>query len=54
MSRICTQWKCEKCGKEFHTYVSFGHPEKDFVYKWQCGECNHVNEFLVKAMPRFW
>lgn len=53
MSRIFTFWKCEHCGEEFQKYISFGHPDKDFVFKWKCGKCEHVNELLVKAMPMF-
>lgn len=53
MSRIFTHWKCSKCGAEFQRYVSFGHPLDDFVYKWKCSECEHVNELLVEAMPMF-
>lgn len=53
MSRIFTEWKCENCKDEFHQYVSFGHPDYSFVYKWKCKKCGHVNKLKVKAMPRF-
>lgn len=33
-------------------YVSFGHPEKDLVWKWECDSCKHVNEKLIKAWPQ--
>lgn len=52
MSRIITHEKCDKCGKEYNTYISFGHPDKDFTWKWKCDECGHINERLIKAMPR--
>lgn len=54
MSRIFTKWKCENCKEQFDRYVSFGHPDKDFVYEWQCGKCGYVNKLKVKAWPRFW
>ena len=53
MSRVFTQWKCDNCKKEFHQYVSFGHPDKSFDYKWKCKECGHINILHVKAMPRW-
>lgn len=50
MSQIITYLKCDHCGKEYKDiYVSFGHPEKDFVWKWKCDSCKHVNEKLIKA-----
>ena len=54
MSRIFTEWKCKKCKHIINKYVSFGHPDNDFVYKWQCEKCGHINELKVKAWPRFW
>ena len=45
MSQIITYLKCDHCGKEYKDiYVSFGHPEKDLVWKWKCDSCKHVNE----------
>lgn len=51
MSRIITEWKCEKCGAEFNGYISFGHPDEDFDYEWKCGECGHINTMHIKALP---
>lgn len=51
MSRIITNFKCDHCGKEYNTYISFGHPDNDFVWKWKCDKCNKVNKYLVEAMP---
>ena len=51
MSRIITEWKCEGCGTEFNKYVSFGHPNEDFYFKWECGECGYENILHVKALP---
>lgn len=53
MSRIFTEWKCDNCASEFHQYVSFGHPDEDFDYKWKCGKCGHINTLHVEAMPMF-
>lgn len=39
--------KCEKYKKEFEQYISFGHPDKSFDYKWTCGNCQHVNVLTV-------
>lgn len=53
MSRIITYEKCDKCGKEYpDIYISFGHPDKDFVWKWQCDECEHINKRVIKAFPK--
>lgn len=53
MSQIITYLKCEHCGKEYKDiYISFGHPEKDFVWKWKCTGCKYVNKRLIKALPR--
>lgn len=49
MSRIICFWKCTKCDSEFHQYVSFGHPDKDFIFKWVCPECKSTNELKVEA-----
>lgn len=54
MSRIYTEWKCEHCGYTIHKYISFGHPDEDFDFKWKCGNCKHINVLHVKAMPHFW
>ena len=54
MSRIVTFLKCDHCEKEYDTYISFGHPNEDFVWSWQCKECSGVNDYLVKALPRWW
>ena len=54
MSRIITYEKCDKCGKEYNDfYISFGHPDEDFIWKWKCEECDNVNERLIEAMPMF-
>lgn len=53
MSRIITYRKCEKCGKEYNNYISFGHPDEDFIWKWECVECNHVNEILIEKLPEW-
>jgi formate dehydrogenase maturation protein FdhE len=53
VSQIITYLKCDHCGKEYKDiYVSFGHPEKDLVWKWECDSCKHVNEKLIKAWPQ--
>ena len=54
MSRIYTKWKCKKCKHKFSKYVSFGHPDKDFVFEWVCGHCGYINKLKVKAMPHHW
>lgn len=54
MSRIYTKWKCKKCKHKFSKYVSFGHPDKDFVFEWGCGHCGYINKLKVKAMPHRW
>ena len=52
MSRIIFYLKCDHCGKEYdNLFISFGHPENDFVYEWKCEECGGINEYLVKALP---
>ena len=51
MSRIFTHWKCDNCKAEFDNWVSFGHPDEDFDYKWKCPECNHTNVLHVEAWP---
>lgn len=53
MSRIFTEWKCDNCESEFHQYISFGHPDEDFDFEWQCDECGYVNVLHVKALPRW-
>lgn len=53
MSRIITYEKCDKCGKEYENfYISFGHPNEDFTWKWKC-DCGYENERLIEAMPMF-
>ena len=53
MSRIITYEKCDECGKEYKDfYISFGHPDEDFTWKWKC-DCGYENERLIKAMPMF-
>lgn len=50
LSQIITYLKCDHCGKEYKDiYVSFGHPEKDLVWKWKCDKCLYINERLIKA-----
>lgn len=52
LSQIITYLKCDHCGKEYKDiYISFGHPEEDFVWKWKCTGCEHVNKRLIKAWP---
>jgi len=51
MSRIVTEFKCEHCKEIIKAYVSFGHPEKDFIYTWICGKCRGENKMKIKAMP---
>lgn len=54
ISKIITHEKCDKCKKEYKDiYVSFGHPDEDFIWEWECGECGHINERLIKAFPMF-
>ena len=52
MSRIYKKWICDNCKTEIEYYISFGHPDEDFDYKWKCGECGHVNTLHVPAMPK--
>lgn len=52
MSRIITHEQCDKCKKEYKDiYISFGHPNKDFEWKWKCTECGCENKRIIKAMP---
>ena len=54
MSKIITYEKCDKCNKEYKDiYISFGHPNEDFIWKWECSECGNVNERLIEALPWF-
>ena len=53
MSVIITEWKCEKCSKEFYKYISFGHPDKDFDFEWKCGECGHINIRHIHSLESF-
>jgi hypothetical protein len=53
MSRIFRELVCEHCKQEYKDlWISFGHPEKDFQYEWQCEKCAKQNILEVKAMPR--
>lgn len=54
MSLIIRKWTCEECGAEFDQYVSFGHPDEDFDYKWKCSKCGHINTYHVKACFLWW
>ena len=55
MSRIITSEKCDHCGKEYNNiYISFGHPDEDFTWKWKCEECKKVNERIIEKMPNVW
>ena len=52
MSHIITKLKCEHCGQEINDiYISLGHPEKDFVWRWKCGKCMQINSRYVKSWP---
>ena len=54
MSRIFTEWKteckCENCGHKAREYISFGHPDGDFDFKWKCEKCEHINVLHVRAV----
>ena len=51
MSHIITYLKCEKCNHELNNiYISLGHPEKNFIWKWECPKCNHING---EKIPRY-
>lgn len=55
MSRIIYKEKCDKCNKEYNDlYMSFGHPEEDFTWKWECTSCGGINERTIKALPAPW
>jgi len=54
MSQIIEHWECNHCGHEFNQYVSFGHPEETFIYKWKCSECNGINELKVYGQFALW
>jgi len=32
-------------------YISFGHPDKSFDWKWRCEDCNEINVEIIQAMP---
>ena len=51
MSRIITKLTCKKCKVQLEGYITFGHPEEDFEWTWECLKCNAVNEEIIKAMP---
>lgn len=54
MSQIITSLKCSKCNKEYNNlYISFGHPDEDFDWKWKCDECEEINVKHIEAMPMF-
>jgi hypothetical protein len=43
MSYIINHLQCEHCKNKFNTYISFGHPEKCFVWTWICEKCGQEN-----------
>lgn len=52
MSRIITHEQCDKCKKEYkNIYISFGHPQKDFEWRWMCTECGCENKRIIRAIP---
>lgn len=50
MSQIIRNEKCDKCGKEYKDiWISFGHLDEDFEWKWKCEKCGFENRRLIKA-----
>ena len=47
MSIIVRHWECYNCHSKFERYVSFGHPDEDFDFKWKCEKCGRVNVYHV-------
>lgn len=47
MSRMYTHWRCDNCDDEHERYVSFGHGDDTFDYKWECKNCSHINTLRV-------
>jgi len=54
MSYIINELKCEHCNKLYsNLYISFGHPEENYKYKWKCKECNKENIEIIPSMFSF-
>lgn len=52
MSRIIYSLKCKYCEAEVkNIYISFGHPNTDFIWEWKCKECGKINEELIEKLP---
>lgn len=48
MSKIIHYLKCKECGKEYKDiYISFGHPDESFDWKWKCDNCEHINTVRI-------
>lgn len=55
MSHIIHYLKCEHCNTQYdNIYISFGHNEKCFDWKWKCEECNHENTYHVWSYYGNW
>ena len=49
MSYRVTYLKCAHCNEEYdNIYVSFGHPENDFDFVWDCEKCDTENTLSMK------
>lgn len=53
MSLIITKQACKHCNYEFEQYVSFGHPEEDFDFKWECPKCKKENIERLHSLYSF-
>jgi len=52
LSRIIHSLNCKHCNVTVDClYISFGHPDESFDWKWRCEECNEVNVEIIQAMP---
>ena len=51
MSQIIINLICKHCNENFNTYISFGHPQKSFKWKWKCINCNNINIEQIEALP---
>ena len=52
MSRFIDKMTCKHCGYVWRGLISFGHPDKDFDYRWVCEECGKESTERIEKLPR--